>query len=156
MKIHFTNMFEYDRHANLQLFGLMAEAGYPEKPVRLMAHLLGAQQVWLSRCTGGQDFPGAVVWPEWKAGELAPVIEENNRAWLAFTGRIEDKDWAEYIAYKNSKGTSYKDRLRDIVAHVINHGTHHRAQMGQLLKRPGENLPATDYILYARRPGSVQ
>src|SRR5690606_17228786 len=75
MNTHFTNMFRYDRHANLQLLKLMAEADYPEKAVKLMAHVLGAQRVWLSRCTGGRDFPDAAVWPEWNAQELEPLLE---------------------------------------------------------------------------------
>lgn len=151
MNIHFSNLFQYDRHINLQLLKLMAGASYPEKPVKLMAHLLGAQQVWLSRCTGGQNFPDAVVWPELKAGELEAVMEGNNRAWLAFIEQVEDKTWAEHVVYKNTSRNSFKNRLMDIVAHVINHGTHHRAQIGQLLKGSGENLPPTDYILYARQ-----
>lgn len=151
MNTHFTNMFRYDRHANLQLLKLMAEADYPEKAVKLMAHVLGAQRVWLSRCTGGRDFPDAAVWPEWNAQELEPLLEENNRAWLTFIDQLENKVWAEHIVYKNTRGNPFETRLRDIVAHVINHGTHHRAQIGQLLKRPDENLPPTDYIIYARQ-----
>jgi uncharacterized damage-inducible protein DinB len=34
---------------------------------------------------------------------------------------------------------------------LINHGTHHRAQIGQLIKFDGlEILPNTDYIFYLR------
>jgi len=60
-------------------------------------------------------------------------------------------DFEKNIYYKNLKGIAYKNKLADILAHVINHGTHHRAQAGQQLKFAGfENLPITDYIFYVR------
>jgi len=60
-------------------------------------------------------------------------------------------DFDKRIAFKNSQGLPFNDKLVDILAHVINHGTHHRGQIGQDLKIAGiANLPVTDYIFYVR------
>jgi hypothetical protein len=45
MKDYFIQLFDYDQHANHLILKAVAEAGNPQKPVELMAHLLGAQQV---------------------------------------------------------------------------------------------------------------
>ena len=48
-------------------------------------------------------------------------------------------------------GAPYEDKLLGILSHVINHGTHHRAQMGQQLLFAGATeLPPTDLIFYLR------
>ncbi len=49
------------------------------------------------------------------------------------------------------KGNEFSSRLADMITQVTNHGTHHRAQIGQLLKVDGVNLPITDYIFYIRQ-----
>ncbi|MDB5154777.1 MAG: hypothetical protein JWR54_3528, partial [Mucilaginibacter sp.] len=54
------------------------------------------------------------------------------------------------ISYKNLKGDDFENKLSDVLAHLINHGTHHRAQVGQHLKLAGVELPNTDYIFYIR------
>jgi uncharacterized damage-inducible protein DinB len=64
---------------------------------------------------------------------------------------LDDNAFEEIVYYKNLRGDGYENKLEDILAHLINHGTHHRAQIGQELKLAGvENLPVTDYIFYIR------
>ncbi len=63
----------------------------------------------------------------------------------------EELEFDKIVPYQNSKGVNYTNNLSDIITHVINHGTHHRAQIGQLLKQAGiEKLPMTDYIAFVR------
>ena len=79
------------------------------------------------------------------------MIDDNHKSWAEFLNGLHPEDFQRMIAYKNSKGDSYENLLEDILAHLINHGTHHRAQIGQQLKLAGlENLPNTDYIFYIR------
>lgn len=93
----------------------------------------------------------APVWPDWKAGELMQVMETNHRNWLAFISDLQPGDFSGMIKYSNSKGDVFENSVEDILAHLVNHGTHHRAQIGQELKRSGlEKLPVTDYIFYIR------
>ena len=54
------------------------------------------------------------------------------------------------LKYKNSKGEEFDNSLRDIVTHIINHSTYHRAQIAQLVKRAGGIPAVTDYIVYQR------
>ena len=114
-----------------------------------MAHLLSAQQIWLHRCKG-EPVISAILWPDWKADIFEQMINDNHQKWIAFLASLTDNDFERQIIYKNLKGESFENSLIDILGHVINHGTHHRAQAGQHLKVDGTDLPITDYIFYLR------
>jgi uncharacterized damage-inducible protein DinB len=150
MKEYFIRLFNYDTHTNLLMTEMIINAGSPEKPVQLMAHLLAARQIWLARCKAEPAIGGA-LWPDWKADTFAKIIEENSKGWINFLDKCTPADFDKMISYKNSKGESFENKLSDVLAHVINHGTHHRAQAGQYLKSGGVDLPFTDYIFYIRQ-----
>ena len=151
MKAYFTRLVNYDRYANDLILDAILKANQPEKPVKLMAHLLAAQQIWLNRCKG-LPAPTGALWPDWQADTFADTIARNNADWLNYLDGLQPEDLEKLVSYKNSKGDAFQNHLSDVLAHVINHGTHHRAQAGQHLKAAGfENLPNTDYIFYIRQ-----
>lgn len=150
MKLYFTKLFDYDRHANHLILDTIANTGNPELPAKLMAHLLTAQQVWFNRCNRLPAI-NSVLWPDFQAEALAPMTEQNHAKWIGYLNQLDEKDFDEAISYKNLKGDPFENKLSDILAHVINHGTHHRAQAGQQLLAAGaDKLPVTDYIFFLR------
>jgi uncharacterized damage-inducible protein DinB len=149
MKAYFIQLFNYDLYANQLILKAIIKAKDPEKPVQLMAHLLSSQQIWLKRCKG-EPTMGGVLWPDWKADTFEQLINDNHRGWMNFLDYLDPDDFNKMISYKSLKGESFENKLSDILPHLINHGTHHRAQAGQHLKLAGEDLPITDYIFYLR------
>lgn len=149
MKDHFVNLFRYDKYANSLILDLLQKVSAEGQVTKTMAHLLGAQKVWWARCSGNLDQEPA-IWPDWQMDTFATILEQNNSNWLAYVNSLGSGDFDKAIVYKNSKGDSFANKLSDILAHVINHGTHHRAQIGQYIKQQGENLPLTDYIVFLR------
>jgi uncharacterized damage-inducible protein DinB len=149
MKTYFINLFNYDRYANGLILGTILKANSPEKPVQLMAHLLAAQQIWYNRCN---ELPaiGGALWPDWKADTFEQLINDNHRKWIDFLSATDDLAFEKQVKYQNSKGDTFNNKLSDVLAHLVNHGTHHRAQAGQHLKLAGIDLPNTDYIFYIR------
>jgi uncharacterized damage-inducible protein DinB len=150
MKNHFLKLLNYDHFENKAMVKAIIETGEPGQAVKLMAHLLSAQQIWFNRC---KELPAisVILWPAWQANTFEHIIDENHKNWIDFVNGLQPEDFQDNIAYKNSKGDSYENLLEDILTHLINHGTHHRAQIGQQLKFAGlENLPMTDYIFYIR------
>ena len=149
MKAYFIQLFNYDHYTNLLIAETILKTGDTEKPTQLMAHMLAAQQIWLNRC---KSLPatGVALWPDWKAETFEQIINDNHRSWINFLDYLDPDDFDKIISYKSLKGDSFENKLRDILAHVINHGTHHRAQAGQHLKLAGVDLPITDYIFYLR------
>lgn len=150
MKAYFTQLFRYDSYANGLILETIIKANNPQEPVKLMAHLLMAQQVWFNRCKGLPP-PGGQLWPDWPADSFEGRITENTAAWLNYLDGVQPGDFDRIISYKSLKGDPFENKLSEILAHVINHGTHHRAQAGQHLKAVGIDLPITDYIFYLRQ-----
>ncbi len=150
MKNHFTRLFDYDKYTNEVITKLILDGNNVEKPTQLMAHLLAAQQIWYNRCN---NLPASTspLWPDWKAETFAQTVQQNYEAWSKFIAGLNEADFKREIHYQNSKGDMFNGKLIDILTHVINHGTHHRAQIGQHLKLAGlESLPVLDYIGFVR------
>jgi len=149
MKDYFIRLLHYDRYANLRILTVLLQTEDHVKAEQLMAHLLTAQQVWLGRCI---DKPANIttLWPDWKADTFEQMINNNYQQWLKYLESLNDSDFERVIRYKNLQGDNFETGLIDILTHLINHGTHHRAQVGQHLKLAGAHLPSTDYILFAR------
>lgn len=121
------------------------------KPVQLMAHLLSAEQLWLARCKG-INTSGVSSWPNWEVNSFESIIESNHNEWVAFLNTLNESDFDRIIHYQNSTGNDFENVLCDILTHVINHGTHTRAQIGQHLKvNENDRLPITDYSYYLRQ-----
>ena len=150
MKDYFTRLFNYDHYANHILTATIIKAGNPLKSVQLMAHLLAAQQIWLARCKGAAA-TGIALWPDWPAETLDQLIDQNHSDLISYLNDQTIADFDKTVAYENSKGEKFENKLVDLLVHLINHGTHHRAQAGQVIKFTGvEGLPNTDYIIYLR------
>ncbi|MGY3212268.1 DinB family protein [Mucilaginibacter sp. HD30] len=148
LKEYFTGLFNYDKHVNLQFAALISAADDKDKPIELMSHLLNAQQIWLSRCLGASS-SNYQLWPKWGPDTFKDIITKNHNDWVNFLNVEIDPE--QIIVYENFKAEKFSTKLVDILAHVINHGTHHRAQIGMLLKQSEVlELPATDYVHYLR------
>jgi uncharacterized damage-inducible protein DinB len=155
MNEYFIKLFDYDRSTNLKLISLLTDEEQLTTSRELMSHLLAAQQIWLKRCKQEPTTAGA-IWPKWPLQNLQEMAVANHNNWVNFLQTLTVSDFDKSIVYRNSKGISFTNRLDDIIAHVINHGTHHRAQIGQQLKRTGLlTLPTTDYIFYVREIGNT-
>lgn len=148
MRDYFVKLFDYDRSMNLKLISLLTDEEQMKTGKGFMSHLLAAQQIWLKRCKQESAITYA-LWPEWPLQNLREIALGNHNNWINFLQGLTASDFEKSVSYQNSKGTSFSKRLDDILAHLINHGTHHRAQIGQQLKLAGlSTLPATDYIFY--------
>lgn len=148
MKSHFIRLLNYDLFANTKIAELLLERAATGKPVDLMAHLLAAQQIWVKRLKG-LPAPLKPLWPEANAEEIMPIVNANYLELLAYFDSLQPNDFDRVIAYTNSVGYC-ENSVSDILTHLINHGTHHRAQIGTLLKIDGATLPMLDYVLYIR------
>ena len=150
MKDYFTRLLHYDRYANLRILSTLLETEDHTKAEQLIAHLLVAQQVWLGRCIG-KPANVTTLWPDWEADTFEQIINDNHYQWLIYLESLNDNNFEQTIHYKSLQGENFETKLSDILTHLINHGTHHRAQAGQHLKLAGTDLPNTDYILFARQ-----
>jgi uncharacterized damage-inducible protein DinB len=151
MKNYFIKMFGYNHFANQQLILAMEAAASPAVTLKLMGHLLAAEQAWLERCRlVPPSMPSS--WPENVTIEQCKQqVSERYEAWITFLNGIAEEEIDKIIPYHSFTGDYFENQLGDIVTQVLNHGTHTRAQIGQQLKFAGaKTLPVTDYSYYLR------
>jgi uncharacterized damage-inducible protein DinB len=148
MNDYFTSLFEYNQYTNSKIAEAIAAAKAPQKALDLMGHLLTAEQVWLRRLNGEREVE-IVLWPKWPVDKLESIIANNSSLWLSYLNKMASADFGKSVTYINFQGKEFTMGIRDIITHVINHGTHTRAQIGVHLKLAGlETLPITDFSYY--------
>ncbi len=141
-------LFEYDDWANLEVVTLLQSTPYaPHKALRLMAHIVGTEFVWLARLQGQPD---PAVWPEWN---IAQIARERNR--LAATVKdylrsVTPERLGEQVSYTNTKGERWANSIADILMHVSMHSAYHRGQVAMTLRDSGIAPAYTDFIQAVR------
>lgn len=153
MKNYFIKMFNYNNYATHALLKAIDQAGSPDRAVQLMAHLLMAERRWLDRINGTDAQAATELWPKNFTVEICTQLaDEYHNEWVSLLQQMPEADFEKIISYKISTGDNYNTSVSDILTHVINHGTHTRAQAGQQLKFNGaETLPPTDYVYFLRQ-----
>lgn len=149
MLSHFTDLFAYNQWAYERLLQplLLAE---PPLPLcnQLFAHLLAAETIWLARLRD-ETFT-TPVFPDLPLKTSAIWMKKNHQDWLTYLDSLEDIDLESVCVYTTTTGETHETIRKDIIQHVLNHGTHHRAQISMLLRQAGIAPPPTDFIFYLR------
>ncbi|MFP4228360.1 MAG: DinB family protein [Salinivenus sp.] len=124
----------------------------PERVLELTSHMLRSQDVWYGR-VANTDHAEIDIWA---VDDLQACVERAEGSMERWQDLLHERAnrLHQPIAYTNSKGTAFKTPLRDILRHVVNHGTHHRAQIALLLREAGIPPPATGYIVFVRENGT--
>jgi len=130
----------------LDALGRMSPA--PETAVREYAHILGADEVWLSRLE--QRPSRSAVWPTLTLAELGPLAAEMHRGYSAFLARLGENDLEAGVSYTNSAGQAFRTPVRDILLHVALHAHYHRGKVNLLLRQAGQAPAPADFIGFVR------
>ena len=76
------------------------------------------------------------------------MAEEISKLWLDFvTGQ---ESFNRSLTYNNYVGDPYVNNVENIMIHLVNHSTYHRAQIALLLRQKGFEPVNTDFITYDR------
>jgi uncharacterized damage-inducible protein DinB len=142
-------LFAYDAWSNGETLSSLRAGAESEKGVRLFAHVISAECLWFDRIQGSP--PRFAVWPEWSLAECAEQTPRIREAWADYFERIEPAHLLDRIAYVNSKGENYTNRLGDILMHVVLHSVYHRGQVATQVRGAGGEPAYTDYIESVRR-----
>lgn len=149
MKAHLLRMFRWMNWADGQV--LAAVRGCPPaqpEALPLLAHVLGAGHVWLSRLE--QRTPQFSVWPALALDDCEHLATENAAGYVEFVNALPEDRLADPVAYRNAKGDPFTTPIIDILTQVLTHGPYHRGQIAKILGRNGGVAPSTDYITFAR------
>lgn len=146
----FVSLFRYTQWANDRVVEALRSAEeVPEHALELLSHLARAQDMWFGRVQGTAHTDLA-LWETDDLDSCAERIEASAQRWETVLSTRGSDDLDETISYENTSGTSFETSLREILSHVVNHGTHHRAQIALILRNADIEPPVTDYIFYVR------
>jgi len=139
-------MLRYDVWANRETLGSLRQAEPPVQSLRWMAHIIGAELLWLARMAGK---PAPLpVWPDLSVEECADRLPDDLAAgW--------DGPLSRPVSYVNSKGEAWTSTVEEILTHVVIHSAYHRGQIASNLRSAGMEPAYTDYI-HALRQGFVE
>jgi uncharacterized damage-inducible protein DinB len=142
-------LWNHAEWADAALLGaLQRQGGGPVEALREYAHVLGAEEVWLSRLEGRP--PRAAVWPEPVLAELPGLARSIRAGFAAYLATLTEGDLGRGIAYVNSAGLAFTTPVEDILLQVALHGQYHRGKVNLLLRQAGlEPVPA-DFIGFVR------
>ena len=147
MKGFFNNLFDYNFYCNKKLIdecNRLEEV--PDKSLSLFSHLLNAHHIWNSRIL---EKPSEYeVWQMHPIKEWGDIHYENQRSSFEITTNTDD--FEKRIDYENSQGRLFTNTLQDILFHIINHSTHHRAQIAMDFRNNGLEPFPLDFIFYKR------
>ena len=154
-------LFSYDAWANARVFetvsalseeqlGHSIASSFPSLAGTL-AHLVGAEWVWLRRWLG--ESPAG--YPDWVnkptladlRARLAALEQERD----ALLAGVSEADLGRVVSYRTLSGLAFEDPLGNLMRHVVNHSTYHRGQVATQLRQLGLKPPSTDLIVFQRQ-----
>ena len=119
-----------------------------ERALRLYAHVLGAEHVWLSRIL--KRAPREKIWPEITLERAASLAAENAAGLRGLLESCPADELQRQVAYNNSAGLAFESTIEDMLLQVVLHGCYHRGQVALLLRDSGAEPAPTDYIAFVR------
>ena len=130
------------------------QAAPEQRSLRLFAHLLAAEQVWLSRLRD-QASSALPIWPELSLAECAALAQQNQTEYTRYLDHLPETVLSSTVSYRNSKGVEFTTSVLDILTHVALHGSYHRGQIAAAVRASGAEPVNTDFITFVRAEGSV-
>jgi uncharacterized damage-inducible protein DinB len=144
----FRQLHEHLAWADRRLLAAMQSPNVPAEAIRELAHVIGADEIWLSRLT---DRPSKVpVWPETDLAGLATLIAVTHADVEQYLATLTEPGLSRIVSYKNSAGAAFSNSVQEILRHVLMHAHYHRGKVNLLLKQAGITPAPVDYIFFLR------
>jgi len=142
--------FAYNAWANQETLASLEQMGSPPaKALGRLAHLVGAEYLWLSRL--GSAGMVLAVWPELTLAECQAEFAALGHEWQDYLQKLATTQLSEQIRYTNSKGEPWTNRVEDVLTHVLLHAAYHRGQIAADVGGTGHTPAYTDFIHCVRQ-----
>ena len=111
-------------------------------------HMVWAQGVWLARWTGSETSEMQRPGPGEVLGPIREAYQASHDGLRGFVSSLADGDLSGVVSYVDTKGNGQERPLWQVMLHMVNHGTHHRAETALLLTSLGKAPRQLDYIFF--------
>jgi uncharacterized damage-inducible protein DinB len=151
MKAYLLDTFRYNDWANKQVITAINTLPEKEEALKLMSHLVTAQDKWFNRIVKETD-DQLLTWfgPVFPEKELTYRWEQSVSRWIRFIEDQTEQELEKDIEFiRQSDGKMIRVSIKDVILQLNYHSIHHRAQLNSILSKQGIKPPATDYIFTA-------
>lgn len=119
-----------------------------------LVHTFRAEMIWRRRLQGEAMPTGIPVEADFSTPQaLLTAWQAEEPLMRAYLASLADSDLQVMVSYKSTKGEPFQNICWAILAHVVNHGTQHRAEAAAMLTDFGHSPGDIDMILYFRERG---
>lgn len=147
MDVFFNHLFDYNFYCNKKLIEECSRLDdTPEKSIELFSHILNAHHLWNTRILAKPKEYG--IWQVHPIANWEDIHYENQRS--SFEIVTNTNDIEKRIDYENTEGRLFTNTLREMLFQIINHSTHHRAQIAMDFRANGLEPINMDYAFYKR------
>jgi uncharacterized damage-inducible protein DinB len=153
-------LYEYNRWCNARILGaaaqltdeqFLAPGTLPHGGLRgTLLHTLFAERVWRMRWQGTPPAHHYRLKPE-EFPTLAALRSrwmEEEAASMEFVASLTDERLKSVLEYTSTEGGRHRRVLWETMAHLVNHGTQHRAEAAATLTAFGHSPGDIDLIVY--------
>lgn len=140
------DLLNYTKLADKRIIDVLikAEKPLPEANI-LISHILNSQHIWFKRISK-ED----ILFDRFQIHPLTDLEEIHLSVMREILNLYHTRDLKEQIIYSNQSGEEFVNSIEDILIHLANHSTYHRAQIAAQLRANGLTPPITDYIAFKR------
>jgi uncharacterized damage-inducible protein DinB len=120
-----------------------------------LAHIAAEEWIWLERAKGKDPHD----LPSWAAAPALDVISEMLAKIHAdrsnFLDALTADSLGRMLQFRSLEGHECRNRLGDVLMHMVNHSIYHRGQIATLMRQLGRVAPETDFVVY-REPANPE
>ncbi|MCM4168004.1 hypothetical protein KCTC52924_01173 [Arenibacter antarcticus] len=147
MKAFLHGLFDYNFYCNKKLIEECNRLEIvPDKTIALFNHILNAHHIWNARIlVKPREYD---VFQSHPIGIWKDLHYENQRNTFEIISNTERFD--KRLNYEATSGKAYSNSIQDVLFHIINHSTHHRAQISIDFRNNGIEPLVFDYVVYKR------
>jgi uncharacterized damage-inducible protein DinB len=150
MLSYLQKLFAYNHWATAEaISSLRAAVSPPDRALKIAAHVLGAEWLWLARLRN--EPPPVPVWPEWALDDMQNAMDGLRGEWNCYFAGLAENGLSRDVAYVNTKGETWSNTVQDILTHVTIHSAYHRGQVATKLREAGHEQAYTDFIHCVRQ-----
>jgi uncharacterized damage-inducible protein DinB len=111
------------------------------------AHMYAVDELWFLRISG-KSLNSIESKPFKTIQEMNDAFTYLHHEMLEFLNLKDDLE--QTVIYTNTKGQRFTNSIREIIYHIVNHGTYHRGNIAAMIRQLGYQGISTDYIYYLR------